>query len=255
MIGAVIPVKTLSSAKSRLLPWLDRASVERLSIAMLGDLLESLKRVRAIDRIGVATTDRQLAKLAREAGAEVLSDAIEGLNPAVEAACARIAPAPDDAALVVLGDVAGAQPADIEALLAALGGRGIARDGRGIARDGREIARGGRGIALAGREIARAGRGIELARRGVALAASSDGGTSALLRRPRDIIPARFGADSARVHRGLAASAGVACNELALPSLAIDVDERADLEKLASSAMLGTRTRALLRELLPDLAT
>ena len=114
---------------------------------------------------------------------------------------------------VILGDVAGAQAEDIEALLTA---------------------------------------GAHCS---VALAPSSDGGTSALLRSPRGIIPAAFGPDSARVHRKLAASAGVSFQELALPSLAIDIDERVDLEKFASSASAGSRTRALLRELLPDYAT
>jgi len=213
MIGAVVPVKMLPSSKSRLRPWLDGPSVERLSIAMLGDVLETLQRVRALDRIAVATPDPHLAEIAREFGAEVLGAPIVGLNPAVEATCAALAPNAGDAALVVLGDVAGAQVADIEVLLDAG------------------------------------------ARCGVALAASSDGGTSALLRRPRDIIPAAFGPHSARAHRKLAESAGVSFEELALPSLAIDIDERADLEKFASSAYAGARTRALLRELLPEFAT
>jgi len=213
MIGAVVPVKTLPFAKSRLRPWLDRSSVERLAVAMLGDVLEALQQVRALDRIAVATPDLRLAEVARKAGAEVLSASVAGLNPAVESACAVLAPTEDDAALVVLGDVAGAQAADIEVLLDAG------------------------------------------ARRGVALAPSSDGGTSALLRAPRDIIPAAFGPDSARTHRGLAVSAGAAFEELALPSLAIDIDERQDLEKFASSASAGRRTRALLRELLPGFAT
>jgi len=213
MIGAVVPVKTLPSSKSRLLPWLGRPSVERLTIAMLGDVLETLQRVRALDRIAVATPDIRLAEVARKAGAEVLCASVVGLNPAVEAACALLAPAADDAALVILGDVAGAQAEDIEALLSA---------------------------------------GAQCS---VALAPSSDGGTSALLRGPRDIIPAAFGPDSARAHRELAAGAGVSFEELALPSLAIDIDERVDLEKFASSASAGSRTRALLRELLPDYAT
>jgi 2-phospho-L-lactate guanylyltransferase len=213
MIGAVVPVKTLPASKSRLRSWLDGPSVECLSIAMLGDVLETLRRVRALDRIAVATPDPRLAEVAREAGAEVLSTSVVGLNPAVEAACAVLAPTADDAALVVLGDAAGAQAADIEVLLDAG------------------------------------------ARRGVALAASNDGGTSALLRAPRDVIPAAFGPESACAHRELAASAGVPFEELALPSLAIDIDELTDLEKFASSASAGTRTRALLRELLPEFAT
>jgi len=213
MIGAVVPVKTLPFSKSRLRSWLDDASVERLAIAMLGDVLETLQRVQALDRIAVATPDLRLANVARQAGAEVFGASAIGLNPAVESACAQIAPAPDDAALVVLGDVAGVQAADIEALI-----------------DARP-------------------------RRGVVIAPSNDGGTSALLRTPRDVIAAAFGPDSARVHRRLAADAGVSFVEVALPSLAIDIDERADLEKIASSGFAGARTRALLRELLPEFAT
>ena len=213
MIGAVVPVKTLPSSKSRLRPWLDGPSVECLSIAMLSDILETLGRVRAIDRIAVATPDPRIAEVAHEFDAEVLSTSVVGLNPSIETACEVLAPTADDAALVVLGDVAGAQAADIEALLDAG------------------------------------------ALHGVALALSNDGGTSALLRTPRNTIPAAFGRNSARAHRELAASAGASFEELALPSLAIDIDERADLEKFASSTFAGTRTRALLRELLPDLAT
>jgi 2-phospho-L-lactate guanylyltransferase len=213
MIGVVVPVKSLSSVKSRLLPWLGRPSVERLAIAMLGDVLETLRRVRGLDRIAVATPDPRLAEVARSDGAEVLGASVAGLNPAVEASCALLAPTANDVALVVLGDVAGAQAADVEALLEAR------------------------------------------PRRGVALAPSNDGGTSALLRSPCDIIPAAFGPDSARAHRDLAASAGVACEELALPSLAIDIDERKDLEEFVSTMSAGRRTRALLRELLPDSAT
>ena len=117
MIGAVVPVKTLPSSKSLLRPWLSRPSLERLTIAMLGDVIETLQHVRALDRIAVATPDLRLAEVARKAGAEVLCASVTGLNPAVEAACALLAPTADDSALVVLGDVAGVQAADVEALL------------------------------------------------------------------------------------------------------------------------------------------
>jgi 2-phospho-L-lactate guanylyltransferase (CobY/MobA/RfbA family) len=107
----------------------------------------------------------------------------------------------------VLGDVAGARPAEIERLLHALPGRGVA------------------------------------------LAASRDGGTCALLRVPRDVIPAGFGRESASRHRELAARAGVPCVDLELPSLAIDVDEPEDLAALREAGGAGARTRELLREL------
>jgi 2-phospho-L-lactate guanylyltransferase len=84
---------------------------------------------------------------------------------------------------------------------------------------------------------------------GAALAPSSDGGTSALLRVPRDVIPARFGPDSAKRHREEAERAGVAYRRMALPSLAIDVDSARDLEEILHSGTLGARTRAVLDEL------
>ena len=83
----------------------------------------------------------------------------------------------------------------------------------------------------------------------MALAPSRDGGTSALLRAPAGIIPAHFGPESAKAHRELAQAAGVAYRELALASLALDVDEIEDLEALARGTSCGPRTRALLDSL------
>jgi 2-phospho-L-lactate guanylyltransferase len=85
--------------------------------------------------------------------------------------------------------------------------------------------------------------------RGVALAPSRDGGTSALLRRPRDVIPSRFGADSAKRHREAAEGAGVPYRECPLPSLAIDVDVIEDARAIRECPTLGPRTRAALARL------
>jgi 2-phospho-L-lactate guanylyltransferase len=87
---------------------------------------------------------------------------------------------------------------------------------------------------------------------GAALAPSRDGGTSALLRVPRDVIPACFGADSARRHREAAAEAGVPCRVLPLASLAIDVDVAADVHAILTCETLGKRTRAALGALESD---
>ncbi len=210
MIAALVPAKALPAAKSRLLPHLGADAARRLAIAMLGDVLEALARVRSLDRIAVVTPDAAVANAAREAGAEALLRSDPGLNPAIEAAGAELAPGPEDGLLVVLGDVAAVRADEIEALIGAVQGRGVT------------------------------------------LAPSRDGGTSALLRVPRDVIPADFGPSSAKLHRELAERAGVAFREVALPSLAIDVDEPADLEALRSEASAGPRTRALLRELDPN---
>jgi coenzyme F420-0:L-glutamate ligase/coenzyme F420-1:gamma-L-glutamate ligase len=207
MIAAVVPVKALAASKSRLLPLLGRAGAERLAIAMLGDVVEALRAARGIERVAVATPDPEVARAARAAGAEALLRPDSGLNAAIEAAAAELAPGPRDGLLVVLGDVAGVRREEIEALLGALSGPGVA------------------------------------------LAPSRDGGTSALLRVPRDAISAGFGPGSAKVHRDLATRAGVAFRELALPSLAIDVDSPEDLDALRRSGAAGPRTRALLESL------
>jgi 2-phospho-L-lactate guanylyltransferase len=89
----------------------------------------------------------------------------------------------------------------------------------------------------------------ELGGRGVVLAPTRDGGTGALLRAPHDLIPNRFGPESAEAHRDLAKHAGVPFRELRLPSLEIDLDTREDLDAFLARREGGPRTRRLLREL------
>lgn len=207
MIAAVVPVKSLGATKSRLLPRLGAEGVRRLSLAMLGDVLEALQGVPEIERIAVATPDVEVAAAAEALGVETLLRQDPGLNPAIEAAGAELLPNPDHGLLVLLGDVAGAQAEDLRRLVRAT------------------------------------------PRRGVALAPSSDGGTAALLRRPRDVIPASFGANSAKRHRELAEAAGVELREIPLRSLRLDLDDPEDLAAFQETAIGGRRTRRLLYEL------
>ena len=207
MIAAVVPVKDLAHSKSRLRLTLSDDEVERLTTAMLRDVVEALCRVPSLGRVVVATPDEKVAEIARRAGAETLVRDDSGLNPAVEAACREVTSSPSDGALVVLADVAGASPADIERLLAAVDSPGVA------------------------------------------IAPSRDGGTAALLRIPRDVIPASFGPDSAAVHRRRAESAGVRFVAVPLPSLTIDVDDGADVAAVLASPAAARHTRAACREL------
>lgn len=203
MISAVVPVKALAESKSRLFPERPRGDVEALSLAMMGDVIACLRAVALIDRVVVVTPDVDVAERAVADGALVMLRAEPGLNPAIEAASAEIA-GPQDGVLVVLGDVAAADPGEIGRLLA------------------------------------------EAPVTGVALAPSRDGGTSALLRRPPNVIPACFGRDSAKRHREAAASAGATLALLVLPSLAIDIDRAEDALAILAQPTLGARTRALL---------
>jgi 2-phospho-L-lactate guanylyltransferase len=209
MNAALVPVKPLAAGKSRLAGRLPREALERLALAMLGDLVAALQAVPALDRVAVATPDPRVAREAEALGAEALLRDDPGLNPALDAAARVLAGRGLDALLVVLGDVPAAEPRELASLFGALG---------------------------------------ELGGRGAVLAPSRDGGTSALLRAPFDAIPNRFGPESAAAHRALAREARVPYRELALPSLAVDLDRPEDAAALLA-APGAPRTRALLAEL------
>jgi 2-phospho-L-lactate guanylyltransferase len=213
MSVALVPVKRLAATKSRLFAdtsdTKNGAPRELLALAMLRDVIAALLATRSLTRVVVTTPDEDVAAVAREAGAEALVRDDPGLNPALDAG-AQLLAEPGDALLVVLGDVAGAVPADVDALFATLG---------------------------------------ELGGRGVVLAPSSDGGTSALLRAPHDVIPSCFGRDSGKRHREAAAERGVAYREVPLPSLALDLDLPEDIEQFLQTAQGGEATRQALRDL------
>ena len=126
MTLALVPVKALSAAKTRLVAHLDRPRVERLSIAMMGDVLEALQGVEALREIAVVTPDSEVARAAASHGARPLLRDDPGLNASIEAACRELAPSPDASALVVLGDVAAATSRELAQLIGALSGPGVA---------------------------------------------------------------------------------------------------------------------------------
>lgn len=209
-IDALVPVKRLEAAKSRLVPGPDRSAAGRLTLAMLDDVLEALVAAERIDRVAVVTPDEEVAQHAEAAGAIALLRPDPGLNPSLEAGAAALARPEQGGLLVVLGDVAGATAEDVDAACAAL---------------------------------------EALPRPAAVLCPARDGGTAALLRAPHDALPGRFGADSAARHREAAAEAGATLRELPLPSLDIDLDRDADVRAFLATDRGGRRTRAVLREL------
>lgn len=212
MIAALVPVKRLDAAKSRLLPWLGRDGVRALTLAMLGDVLEALREAPRVGAIAVVTEDEEVASAARAAGAGAIVLADRGLNPSLAAAGAQLA-RKDEALLVVLGDVAGITAADVASLVRALD----TLDGRGVV-----------------------------------LAPSNDGGTAALLRAPRDVIPPAFGGASAAAHRALAERAGVPFRTLSRPGIGLDLDCEDDVQSFLALPGGGVRTRAMLAARLPQ---
>jgi 2-phospho-L-lactate/phosphoenolpyruvate guanylyltransferase len=210
MIAALVPVKRLEAAKSRLRPGLAPDLLERLTLVMLEDVLAALCQAPVLDAVVVVTEDERVAEAARKAGARAWVRHDDGLNPSLDAAGAELAREGASALLVVLGDVPGITAEDVEVFTRAL---------------------------------------AMLGPRGVVLAPARDGGTAALLRTPWNVIPAAFGADSAARHRELAATHGVPLRELALPGLAVDLDRPADVDAFLAGPGAGPRTRALLSEI------
>lgn len=209
MTAAIVPVKRLTQGKSRLARALGRDGAEQLALAMLGDVIEALRETPGVEVVAVVTPDEAVAAAATAAGARALLGDDPGLNESIDRAARELGDAARDGTLVLLGDVAGARSDDLARMIDALAAGPAPR---------------------------------------AVLAPASDGGSAALARRPHAAIPSRFGADSAAAHRRAAHEAGVAWVELALPSLALDLDDEADLQAfLAAPPAGGSRTRAVLR--------
>ena len=127
MIRALVPAKALGEAKGRLASVLSEIERRKLALAMLEDVVRTLKAVPAIESVSVVSPDAEVLGLAAQLDASPVAESasVRGLNRALARAVSAMSPTPD-ALLIVLGDVPEATPGDIETLLAALPERGIA---------------------------------------------------------------------------------------------------------------------------------
>ncbi len=108
MITAIVPVKTLATAKGRLARFLAPAERRALVQAMLDDVLAALLAARNIARVGVVSADAAVLAQAAARGVETLIDQHGDLNAALTAAT-----------LVLHADVPLVTPDEIEQLVAA----------------------------------------------------------------------------------------------------------------------------------------
>lgn len=210
MSAAVIPVKSLAASKSRLASVFTRGELELLCLAMLEDLLAALLETPAVERVAVATPDNRAAELARRLGAEALHGPDPGLKAAIDGAAEKLHLLDTSPLLVVLGDLPDAQPEELQRLFDTL---------------------------------------EEMDGPAAVLAPSSDGGTSALLRRPHDAMPSCFGPQSAARHREAAKAAGVPLRQVTLPSLDLDLDSVEDIKRYLTRDGRGSHTRSELARL------
>ena len=202
-LWAVIPVKPLDQAKSRLAGALAPEERASLVLRLLERTLGILRQVPAITEIVVVTGDAAVAAWASQAGTRVLSDPREPELNRELASATRLAQAQRaDAVLVLLADLPRVTAADVEAMAASAGAAPI--------------------VVVAPDRHRR--------------------GTNALLCAPPGLIEYRFGPDSFARHCAQAQAAGASLEICTGPGLALDLDLPEDLELLRADAADSTPT-------------
>lgn len=184
MIFALIPLKRLSEAKSRLGPDISSARRAAMMTDMVSGVTAALRASSVIDRIALVTPEEALA---HRLGVESLADR-GSLNASLRAGVEWALRDAAEQLLIV--------PADLPAI--------SAEDVRALAANSPDAA-------------------------GICIAATTDGGTGALLLRPPDAIAPAFGAHSFHRHMRLAEAAGLPVTVVQRHGLSLDLDTLDDL--------------------------
>lgn len=114
---ALVPVKALSEAKSRLATHLTRHQRENLVLDMLYHVLQVLQESRALDQVSVVSSDHHVLAQARYWGAQALLEAMPGHNAALHAAALHEQEMGASALLTIAADLPLLHPNDIRAML------------------------------------------------------------------------------------------------------------------------------------------
>ncbi len=201
-VWAVLPVKRLTLAKSRLSGVLRPTERRRLARAMLLDVLEAVHAEGTISTVLVVTADPEVARLAKGQGARVLVDATEtGINDAVAQAKSLLVAEGRDGVVILPADVPLANADELRAVLAAMATASI-----------------------------------------VLVPASGDGGTNLIAATPPSLVDPCFGVDSFAKHVAAARARGIEPKIMRLDGIGHDVDNPSDLLiHLGRSAPTRTR--------------
>jgi 2-phospho-L-lactate/phosphoenolpyruvate guanylyltransferase len=210
---AVLPIKTLTNAKTRLSDTLTAGPRKALVEAMFTDVLTALRRTAVIDQIVVVSADNGAQRIAGGHGAHVLEDGDHGHSAAAGVGISYALEAGIDRVILVPGDCPTLDPGELSELLA--------------------IETGARGAL------------IVPDRHGT--------GTNALVLSPPDALTPSFGEGSAARHYELAQSQGAEAQVVSVRTLALDVDTGEDLEALQETLAVtrggAAHTRGMLNQL------
>ncbi len=191
----IVPVKDLSKAKERLSSVLSQEDRTALAYAMLEDVLTAVQGSKLADRSFVVTMDRRAIEIALSYGIEVIEETEQkGESHSVDYASRISIEKGAESVLVIPGDAPLITSEDIDSVL----------------------------------EKERETPCVIL------VPARDDFGTNAILRKPPDAIPSRFGDDSFRKHMDEAKERGIHCDTFRNSRIALDIDQPDDLAEFLS---------------------
>lgn len=197
----LVPIKNTAFAKQRLASILDQPARTELAQAMLTDVLTAIYEWKNRPKVGIVTSDSYAMKLAAEYRFEVIPDPENPGETGAIEMATRVCMERSEESTLVI-------PGDIP--------------------------------LIAPWELEEIYKNAPA--QGTVLVPAGDGrGTNAVLRRPADLFPLRFGNDSFEPHHSAAQATGKPCVILNLPGIAVDVDSPPDLQQLLS---LPGETRA-----------
>lgn len=214
---AVVPVKRLDRAKSRLAPVLGPADRIRLARAMCLDVLGTLAAEPRLGGILVVSSDPEVAAMADSLGAGVCEDGpVEGTDAAIRTGLSALDRRTADPCLVVPADIPFLTAEELTRMIDGLGSAPI-----------------------------------------VICPALGDGGTNLMALAQTSLIPTAFGCDSFARHLAAARARDLTCRIERLAGAGRDIDRPQDLAQAAPlHRRLGSggRTIACLHDIgaMPD---
>ncbi len=228
--SALIPVKNLALAKSRLAAYLARNQRETLVLDMLQHVVSILCESDLFEQVYVVSADAQVLELVQQWGAEPLREMQSGHNPALQAAAQiileravwrhRLQTLASAQALLAPGDEG--RPAS--EMLQKIGLLTISADLPLLSQD--DV----RALLTSGEQSQ------------VVLAASTDStGTNAILLRPPLLLPYLFGPNSLPAYVQAARQRRMSYTLLQNAGLAFDIDTQEDLHELEQRSRAWSR--------------
>jgi 2-phospho-L-lactate guanylyltransferase len=189
-ICVVIPVKPLVEAKMRMASILTATERANLTICMLEDMLFSMAQSKVCDTIFVVSRDQKVLQEAIRFGSRTIKEKGEGLNSAISQTMEFCVSNCYEAILILLADIPLITPRDVDTLIEMICEEPVT----------------------------------------VMAPSRREDGTNALLQKPPNIFPTKYGKNSFNIHKQMATASGAQLKIFRSPTIALDIDTVEDLK-------------------------